>query len=44
MPTLFRVKPAAAVQVQLTGQEQSQLAKDEKLHPMHTPINMSVPK
>lgn len=41
-PTLFREKPTAAVQA-LTGQEQSQLAKDKNLQQMHTPINPVCP-
>lgn len=40
---LFRVKPTAAVQAHLIGQEQSQLAKDENLQHMHTPINVCAP-
>lgn len=43
MPTLFRAKPTAAVQIHLTGKEQSQRAKDENLQHMHTPINICVP-
>lgn len=45
MPTLFRAKPTAAVQAHLIGRNShriQQLAKDENLEHMHTPINKCV--